>query len=118
MPRGVQSKVLSELLLALEKTLTVLSVAFNLWYFLGCRARRKGRRIAVLVLVLVNLSFLAGALYPPTSVPFTSWSSRSLALATGLLPMTSALAMTGLIWRQMAHERRRHSNGESVGGSG
>ena len=77
---------------------TVLSGGFNTLYFLSYPGATPRRRIAALVLALVNLAFLAQALVPGVG--------PRLAALGGLVPLLAALAMTGLILWQLAHRRR------------
>ena len=84
---------------------TALSSGFNTLYFLSYPGATPRRRIAALVLALVNLAFLAQALVggAPALVPRVG---PRLAALGGLVPLLAAVAMTALILWQLAHDRR------------
>ncbi|MBF8266521.1 MAG: hypothetical protein HW388_29 [Dehalococcoidia bacterium] len=107
MPESTQALVI------IQGALTTISGGFNALHFAGYSAAQPARRIAVLVLSLVNLSFLAQGLYWMLLplLPFRGGSSLLLEagplLMVGLLPLTSSLAITALILRQRHNGRRK-----------
>ena len=96
-------------LMAIQGAFTAVSGGFNALYFAGYSTPHAARRIATLVLSLVNLSFLLQGLYWILPVGGgTSHLLKSGALL-GLGPVTfmSSLAITALILRQRFNGRRK-----------
>ncbi|MBI2856278.1 MAG: hypothetical protein HYX93_05465 [Chloroflexi bacterium] len=100
MPESTQTLVI------IQGALTAIAGGFNALYFAGYSAAQPARKIAALVLSLVNLSFSLQGLYWMLLplLPLRGGSSRLLEagplLIVGLLPLTSSLAITALILRQ------------------
>ncbi|MBI2856390.1 MAG: hypothetical protein HYX93_06055 [Chloroflexi bacterium] len=107
---------MSELLQAAVGTqgmLTTISAGFNALYFARYSAPSPARRIATLVLSLVNLSFCLQGVYWATlpihsSGPGSPYlQGEAPLLALGLLPLACSLAISALILRQRFNGRGR-----------
>ena len=90
-------------LVVTQGVLTAVSAAFNLLYFAGLSTSRPARRIATLVLSLVNLSFLLQGLYwtllpvLPIRQGLSRFADVGPFLMVGLMPLTSSLAIADYI---------------------
>ena len=96
-------------LMAVQGLLTAISGGFNALYFAGYSTSHPARKVATLVLSLVNLSFLLQGLYWVLLVsdgPYHSIGSGSLVMV-GLITLMSSLAITTLILRQRLNGRRK-----------
>lgn len=97
-------------LMTVQGMLTAVSGGFNALYFAGYSTSHPARKIATLVLALVNLSFLLQGLYW-TVLPASNGSSNPLGsgslLLVGLITLMSSLAITALILRQRLNGRRK-----------
>ena len=97
-------------LMIFQGVLTAVSGGFNAFYFAGYSTSHPARKVATLVLSLVNLSFLFQGVYW-TLLPIAQGSSPLLGsgslLAVGLITLMSSLAISALILRQRLNGRRR-----------
>ncbi len=97
-------------LMTFQGVLTAISGGFNAFYFAGYSTSHPARKVATLVLSLVNLSFLLQGLYW-TLLPMSDGSSQLLGsgplLMVGLITLMSSLAITALILRQRFNGRRK-----------
>ena len=96
-------------LMTFQGALTAISGGFNAFYFAGYSTSHPARKVATLVLSLVNLSFLLQGLY--WILPVSDGSSQLLGsgplLMVGLITLMSSLAITALILRQRFNGRRK-----------
>ena len=97
-------------LMAVQGLLTAISGGFNALYFAGYSTSHPARKVATLVLSLVNLSFLLQGLYW-TLLSMNDGSSRFLTpgslLVVGLITLMSSLAISALILRQRLNGRHK-----------
>ena len=100
-------------LMTFQGVLTAISGGFNAFYFAGYSTSHPARKVATLVLSLVNLSFLLQGLYWTLLpvLPISDGSSHLLGsgplLVVGLITLMSSLAITALIIRQRFNGRRK-----------
>lgn len=92
--------------LVAQRALTAVSSGYNALHFLGYRTPGRGRRLAALILALVNAAFLGGSLHPA----LTEWLRQDLSIGSpgllaGALPLLASLAISVAILRG----RFRHS---------
>ena len=90
-------------LVSIQGALTAISGGFNALYFAGCSTSRPARRIAFLILSVVNLGLSLQGLYWVLLTVFPDFSMLLGAgpfLLIGLLPLASSLAITALVLRQ------------------
>ena len=95
--------------MGIQGALTAVSGGFNALYFAGYSSPHPARRVATLVLALVNLSFLLQGLY--WVLPIGGSSSYFLKsgplLGVGLVTLMASLAITALILRQRLNGRHK-----------
>jgi hypothetical protein len=95
--------------MAVQGLLTAISGGFNALYFAGYSTSHPARKVATLVLSLVNLSFLLQGLYWVllfSDGPYHTFGPGSLVMV-GLITLISSLAITTLILRQRLNGRRK-----------
>jgi hypothetical protein len=99
--------------MTVQGALTAVSGGFNALYFAGYSTPHTARRVATLVLSLVNLSFLLQGLYWTLLpvLPVGDGSSHLLGsgplLMVGLITLMSSLAITVLILRHRLNGRHK-----------
>ena len=96
-------------LMTFQGALTAISGGFNAFYFASYSTSHPARKMATLLLSLVNLSFLLQGLY--WFLPVSDGSSQLFGsgplLMVGLITLMSSLAITALILRQRFNGRRK-----------
>ena len=100
-------------LMTVQGVLTAISGGFNALYFAGYSTSHPARKVATLVLSLVNLSFLLQGLYwtllpiMPASDGSSYFLGSGPPLMVGLITLMSSLAITALLLRQKLNGKRK-----------
>ena len=114
MSREVALPTILELVLLVQRGVTVVCSGFNVVYFAGYPARRWRRRISAWALSLLNLAILAQTLYLgllPQVFHVDALrvlDDPELQLVVGTFPLLASMVISVLILVQWAASRRLH----------
>ena len=109
MPRGAVLSHPMDLVLLMQRAVTVLVSGFNALYFYHYRSPSGGRRLGAIVLTLINLTIaaesLAFGLLPAIAFEDLAWLTAGSQIVASSLSLSVVLAIAALIIRQQIRRR-------------
>lgn len=98
-----------DLVLLMQRAVTVFVSGFNAFYFYRYRSPRGGRRFGAIVLTLINLAIAAESvafgLLPAVAIGDIAWLTAGSRIVASSLSLFVALTIAALIIRQQIRRR-------------